>query len=79
MTVVGILRAQAINAVFVDNNYVRNDLQVNGTNLFLIKLGGGLDAARQATLVQSQFWQYGVSAIPISSVAQAAVDQSTAF
>ncbi len=75
VTVVGILRAQAINAVFVDNNYVRNDLQVNGTNLFLIKLGGGLDAARQATLVQSQFWQYGVSAIPISSVAQAAVDQ----
>ena len=52
-----------------------SDLQINGSNLFLIKLSPGLDAVRQGTLIQSQFWQYGLSAIPIISVAQSEVSQ----
>jgi putative ABC transport system permease protein len=75
VTVVGIMKAQAINAVFVSPQYVRSDLQINGSNLFLIKLSPGLDAVRQGTLIQSQFWQYGLSAIPIISVAQSEVSQ----
>ncbi len=69
------MKARAINAVFISPQYVRNDLQINGSNLFLIKLSGGLDSVRQSTLIQSQFWQYGLSAIPIISVAQSEVSQ----
>jgi putative ABC transport system permease protein len=77
MTVVGIMKQQVIKGVFASHQYVRNNLQIGGTNLFLIKLRGDLDPERQATLVQSQFWQYGMVAIPIKSVAQSAVDQIT--
>ncbi len=34
VTVVGIMKAQAINAVFVSPQYVRSDLQINGSDLF---------------------------------------------
>jgi putative ABC transport system permease protein len=77
MTVVGVMKQQVVKGLFVSEQYVRNDLQINGANLFLIKLKGGLDPERQGTLIQSQFWQYGVLAIPIKSVAQSAVDQIT--
>jgi putative ABC transport system permease protein len=77
MTVAGVMKQQVVKGLFVSHQYVADDLQVNGANLFLIKLRGGLDPERQGTLIQSQFWQYGVVAIPIKSVAQSAVDQIT--
>ncbi len=77
MTVAGVMKQQVVKGLFVSQQYVADDLQVNGANLFLIKLKGGLDPERQGTLIQSQFWQYGVVAIPIKSVAQSAVDQIT--
>jgi len=73
--VVGIMKQSSFNGIFMDQDYVREDLGVEGTNLFLIKLIPDGDAEKQAVLLQNQFWQYGVSTIPLKSLAQQVVGQ----
>ena len=75
VTVIGIMKQSAFNGVFIKSDYVRNNLEVNGTNLFLIKLAGDADADKQATLIQNQFWQYGVSTIAMKTLAKQVVSQ----
>jgi putative ABC transport system permease protein len=75
VTVIGIMKQSAFNGVFVKQDYVQTNLQMNGTNLFLIKLAGDADADKQATLIQNQFWQYGVSTIPMKTLAKQVVSQ----
>ena len=75
VTVIGIMRQSAFNGVFMKSDYVRNNLDVNGTNLFLIKLVGDADADKQATLIQNQFVTYGVTTIPMKTLAKQVVSQ----
>ncbi len=75
VTVVGVMKQSSFNGIFMDQSYVREDLGVEGTNLFLIKLAANGDADKQATLLQNQFWQYGMSTIPLKSLAQQVVSQ----
>ncbi len=75
VTVIGIMKQSAFNGVFMNADYVRNNLEVNGTNLFLIKLAGDADADKQATLIQNQFWEYSVSTIPMKTLAKQVVSQ----
>ena len=75
VNVVGIMKQNSFQGVFVNNDYVRQDLHVGGTNLFLIKLALDLDADKQALLLENQFWNYGTSTIPMKSLAQDIVNQ----
>ncbi len=73
--VVGIMKQSTFSGVFMQQRYVNEELEVNGTNLFLIKLAAGADADRQAVLLQNQFWEYGVSTVPLKSLARDVVSQ----
>jgi putative ABC transport system permease protein len=75
VTVIGITEQSTFSGVFMNSGYVNSDLQVNGTNLFLIKLAEGVDADRQATLIQNEFWETGMYTISLKTVAQNAVSQ----
>jgi len=75
VTVVGIMKQSSFNGIFMDQRFVREELGVEGTNLFLIQLAADADAEKQAVLLQNQFWQYGVSTIPLKSLAQQVVSQ----
>lgn len=75
VTVAGIMKQSSFNGIFMDQDYVREDLGVEGTNLFLIKLAADGDADKQAVLLQNQFWQYGVTTVPLKSLAQQVVSQ----
>jgi putative ABC transport system permease protein len=75
VTVIGITEQSTFSGVFMNSGYVSNELGVNGTNLFLIKLAEGTDADKQATLIQNEFWQSGVYTISMKTMAQQAVSQ----
>ncbi|MDW5563639.1 MAG: FtsX-like permease family protein [Methanomassiliicoccus sp.] len=75
VTVIGVTKQSTFHGVFMNSGYVNDDLGVNGTNLFLIKLAGNVDADRQATLIQNEFWEAGVYTIPMKTVAHQAVSQ----
>jgi putative ABC transport system permease protein len=75
VTVIGIMKQSAFNGVFMNSDYVRNNLEVGGTNLFLIKLAGDADADKQATLIENQFRGSQVSTIAMKTVAHQAVSQ----
>ncbi|MBI0584104.1 MAG: FtsX-like permease family protein [Methanomassiliicoccus sp.] len=75
VTVIGITKQSSFSGMFMNNEYVNDDLGVNGTNLFLIKLAEDVDADRQATLIQNQFWEVGMFTISMKALAQQAVSQ----
>jgi putative ABC transport system permease protein len=75
VTVIGIMKQSAFNGIFMNSDYVRNNLMVGGTNLFLIKLTADADADKQATLIQNQFVAQQVSTIAMKSMAKQVVSQ----
>jgi putative ABC transport system permease protein len=75
VTVIGIMKQSAFNGIFMNTDYVRNNLMVGGTNLFLIKLTADADADKQATLIQNQFVAQQVSTIAMKSMAKQVVSQ----
>ena len=75
VTVIGITDQSAFTGVFTNSQFVNEDLGVNGTNLFFIRLADGVDAEVQATLIQNQFWEVGMFTIALSAVAEQAVSQ----
>ena len=75
VTVIGITEQSAFSGVFMNAEYVSNDLGANGTNLFLIKLAQNADTDKQATLIQNEFWETGMYTISMKSMAQQAVSQ----
>lgn len=75
VTVIGITEQSAFSGVFMNSQYVRDDLGVNGTNLFLVKLAENADADKQATLIQNEFWESGMYTISMKTMAQNAVSQ----
>jgi putative ABC transport system permease protein len=75
VTVIGITDQSAFPGIFTNREYVNEDLGVNGTNLFFIRLADGVDAERQATLIQNQFWEVGMLTVALSELAEQAVSQ----
>ncbi len=75
MTVIGITEQSAFSGMFMSAENVRSRLGIAGTNLFLVKLADGADPDKQATLIQNQFWETGMSTISLRTMAQSAVSQ----
>jgi len=74
-TVIGFMEQSAFSGAFMSQEAVEGLTGMNGTNLFMIKLTDGVDGEKESILLQNQFWQYRLTTIPISALAQDAVAQ----
>ena len=75
LTIVGFMEQSSFSGAYMNEDLVRSSSGLNGTNLFMIKLADGADGEKQSILLENQFWEQSLTAIPISSMAQDAVAQ----
>ena len=74
-TVVGIMKQPVLTGLFVSKNFTAESMGVVHPGIYLINLKPGLDADRQAALLEREFLAYGMQTIPVETVAREIVNQ----
>ena len=71
VTVVGIMKQQFFNGVFMNQDLVFSTYGAVGPSVLLIDFTSGLDVAEQAALVERQFLPWGVQTLNVQALAEA--------
>jgi putative ABC transport system permease protein len=74
-TVVGIMKQPVLTGLFVSRDFTEAEMGIDRPSIFLIKVQKGLDADRQAALLEREFLAYGMHTIPVATAANEIVDR----
>ncbi|QLH74141.1 MAG: FtsX-like permease family protein [Methanomassiliicoccales archaeon] len=70
VTVIGIMKQQFFNGVFMSEAGVYANHHANGPTILLMNFREGLDVSRQAVLVEREFRNYGVVTVNVKEIAR---------